>query len=702
MLALKLSLCLLTVLILTGGLFNLNAAANAPAVICEAVSLTDGVRLEFRCSLNVLQSLRFEQTAAAADFSSNFGLVYEYGQPMLPSISRIVAVPPEAGLCLVMEPGEEQIISAAPPAVCRDEKLKSAASSAFSAPSVFPSCLAEMSQPFVIRGVRFARITAYPVRYDAELQAYRFNPELRATIRYTNQTPVSPGRELSGRRISRDFAEFIRAVAVNGDDILRDNGIFNNALNPTGYYLVVTNELLLPFVAPFIEWRRKAGYQVDILSLPDDIARADAVGIKRMVQARYDACLNQGVEPFDQILLVGDRSIYMWPPVAGLQLAAEIGETIWNAAPHADYKYACLEGNDSYMDAGVSRFCGGYEDQLDFMVGKTLAYEATPYMDDTRWFTRGAVYSQHWGNNPELAWHPTMHTNLRWATELLEFQGFDDVRFYEDYDYDQDGRRVAPFVQTQFNEGVNLLLGRAENLYWAQSLNGIDDNVVFPLRLNLAGHGEYATWQMMRLGSGEHLKGPVASTCGWGGPPTISTNAVWLEMVSGMIQHDLSYGWTRVYATTVAENYFPNFQVADMPVYGHIKTDSDFYGDPGLRHWRGVPTIAAARFPAEVPNVANSVEVQVFTPGRNTPLPDALVTLYAPGEMPDFNDQQYAAYQGMEIFSEQTDAQGNAAVCVRCGAPFPGPCGICYGHRSGGAAVLWSDADSRRQCRCAG
>jgi hypothetical protein len=179
-----------------------------------------------------------------------------------------------------------------------------------------------------------------------------------------------------------------------------------------------------------------------------------------------------------------------------------------------------------------------------------MAYEAEPYMDDTDWFTRGGVFSQHWGNQEGQAWHITVHSNVRWAEEALQHKSFDEVRFYESYNYDQMGGNVGPFERDLFNDGANIHVGRAENYYFRDALQGVRDNVVFPIRIVSSGHGEWTAWNIMRNDQAgpNHLRGAVLTTCGWGGPVTMSMTVVWIETVSGVLMDDLTLGWARVKA----------------------------------------------------------------------------------------------------------------------------------------------------------
>jgi len=609
----------------------------------ESITLS----FDFSASEQPILGSAIGDAAAAADLSSSAPLI----------VSRFVILPEGMRAEILSSDIDAQPVTANEGQALNATAFWQRGTAEATALNSTPSEPVALSEPLQMRGVRLQRVSANPIYHDAATGKANF---LRsAAVRVGFRPDLTAHASQFERRYSADFLEVVRSLAANPEQLKRDDA--DNPQTKPGHYLVVTHENALQYVRPFIEWRRRSGWQVDILSLSDGDARNPQT-VKQQIQARYDAYLNDGVEPFDQILLVGDRNSYSWPPFAGWILEAERGETIW-PSEHADYKYACLEGDDNFPDVGFSRWCAGSPDILELFSNRTLAYEATPYMEDPAWFRRGAVFSQHWGNTPATAWDITIHSNVRWAREILFEKDFNDVRFYENYDYDQYGQRICPFLRNQFNDGSNLLLGRAENLDWSVNFQDVENSHVFPLYISLSGHGEYTSWSMLRNGTSADLKGAVASTCSWGAPATLPNSAVWLEMVNGLVQRDLSLGWARVLGVTIAENYFPDFQVQGQSAYLHIKSDTDVYGDPGLKPWMGEPRQVEAEIPDTVSTNPGVIGIVVHRSGSRDPISGAVVTLYSPGEMPE-NAAEYAGYDGMRSWTELTDADGIVTFCL--------------------------------------
>ncbi len=627
------------------------------------------VRSESKASINLeFEVVDYRTLLSENDFGSSpafsTGKIVAENKPFLPAVSRIIVVPRDAGIELeVASKPPRKVKSESRPRLFsldgenrKDHNLK----------SVYPAQLAKISDPFVIRGVRLVKLTTYPVRYDPNTEEYLIYEQIGAKLVYNDDKPVNPAKVPVRRNRSRQFLKFIRSLAVNGDIVGRDDPDNGQTPEYWGHYLIVAHENCLEFAAPFIEWRRKAGYKVDILSVPNEIARSQPDRTKRMIQDRYDAYLDEGIDPFDHILLIGDREHYYYTQEAQWILKPFRGDPTWGADDHADYLFACLEGgnNDRHPDVGVSRWHSGAENLMELAVGRTLAYEMEPYMEDLDWFTRGAAYSQHWGNSPASAWHVSIHTNARWGEEVLQAKGFERVYFYEDYDWDRRGERIGPVIEDWLNEGLNVMVGRAENYYWDGTPagpgdfdQGVRENVIFPINLCHSGHGEWCAECMTRRGSGDNLKGPVAMTYGWGNPRyTAPISASWLECVNAVMFKDLTIGWGRIYGMTAIENYFDG---GDAFILSN-KTEFDCFGDPAIQPWIGAPQVVECEYPDRITIFDRIVEVAVADADGDAPVEGAHVTLYYPGDMPPFDDEDYADYDDMLMVTKRTGEDGTA------------------------------------------
>ncbi|MFH0765951.1 MAG: C25 family cysteine peptidase, partial [Calditrichota bacterium] len=638
---------LIIILLLVSGPV-LQAASVDIKAAPERVQVISSNAVATRLDFNLSEIESHPQTWDGVNYESftlpGEGSTYEYGKPLLPAVSRFAVVPPEAGLAFEFTVGSQERISLDhPPLPCLDEGLVLPPTRPIIGVSeVYPANIAEMSDPFIIRGVRMVKITTYPLQYDPDSQILIHNLNITTDIRFTDEAPLNPVRNPVRTHRSREFLKVFPALAINGDIVGRDDPDRDQEPEYIGHYLIVTHQSCLQYAQEFIHWRRKAGYRVDIISL----AAGDAANpgtVKNRIQAAYDALVNANPpqDPFDYILLIGDIQRYDNIGVNGNWiLDCDRGNTIWGGGcNHADYTYACLEGNDTQMDVGISRWASGSDVMMGLTVGRTMAYEANPYMQNTDWFGRSGVFSQHWGNGEASAWHVTVNTNVRWAEEVFQFLGFNDVRFYERYEWDQNGAVIGPWMRDLINARVNVLAGRAENYFWRSNYQGVNDNVVFPIQLNVSGHGEWSAWCAWRGhadGGPNHLKGPVALTFGWGGPPTAPNSAFWLELVNNVMLRDIPFGIGYTAALNAIERLFPNFNWAGQPLYLHNKTDINAYGDPGIQPWIGVPRVVTATYPQTVTAQTKQILVTVRQQNNNQLVAGARVTFYAPTDNPDF------------------------------------------------------------------
>lgn len=658
--------------------FALAQNANFVPIRAEVTSSSvDNVKMRFDMSDLQPTEVVADGVPRASFMVDGEGAVIEPGRPMLPAVSRYLIVAPDANVGLfTSEDTPQRLFGQAPPLISNIEGATISGLPSDTT-SLFPSNTAELGEPFVIRGVRFVKLTVYPVQYDYASHTYLLHPTLNAEVRSIPGNPINPVHNPIRKGKSREFRKFIEAYAENGTQFLRDDPDYDDEPEYIGKYCVATHASAIPYIQPWIEWKRKAGYKVDILSLQSP---TDPSANKRAIQALYDSYINNGEDPFEYLLLVGDRNTYSYPPNAGWVLEAEAGETTWPNAQHADYKYGNLEGgqNDSHPDVAYGRWPGGSQQTLELMVGRTLAYQMTPNMQDTAWFTRGGVYSQHWGNSEQSAWHISIHTNVRYGVEVLQSLGYDSVRFHERYQWDQFGHEVGPFIVRLMNDKSNVLIGRAENYHFTNRDGGnhdfeteVHDNDVFPINLCTSGHGEWSAEIMFRRGSAAHLKGYVNVTFCWAGPMTMAESAIWADMVNGTLQRRMPVGWGFVYALNHFEKYFPNdLQWNNHPVGQLARTDNNHFGDPGMKPWYGVPKQYALDTPAEVSPRARMVEARVHLIDSDSPVPGARVTFYAPGAIPLNNGGQYAQYADMKTYNTVADENGVARMVLPEGVEF--------------------------------
>ena len=655
----------------------LNASELQKNSSCVQIAAKSATSLSLDFDLTQVKQETIEQNGASRESFQieNEGFTYVKGMPILPAVSRLIVVPGDAGLALHIDADTPRMLRATnSPVICDEADLPEPPQAAVSTGpgGLFPPVVAEMSEPIVIRGVRLVRVTTYPVQYDPASNSYIQHERINAEIVFTDDQPVNPASYPVRRNRSKTFLKFMSGLALNADEIGRDDPDLDREPEYIGHYLIVTPANLVQYAGEFIEWRRRSGYKVDILVIAEN-QLADASAIKTRIRERYNAYLQAGVDPFDNILLIGDHATYDGCGTLGdgeTRLASPQGRPIWGNHAHYDWDYGNLEGNnDDFAEVGVSRFIAGNQASMALFVGRTLEYERNPRFDNNNannnaWYNRAATYSQKWAGN----WHVTLATNVRWAKEAMESVGYTDVRMQENIDQQESsGEVVGPFIKNQFNAGVSIMAGRAENYYFRSTFvgQGVQANGVYPIDLDVAGHHEWSCWWMLRSMDGNSKVGPVAACTGWGGQQTLPYSVIWMEIVNGMVLRDLPYGWARMQGLIAPTTYIPDF----FQTYPQVTTDVEFYGDPGIQAWVGIPRRLTATFTEEVAPSTRQVSIQVMNADRE-PVEGARVTVYAPGSIPAFNHQNYAGYRDMKMWTKETDADGMATWVFDEGTTF--------------------------------
>ncbi len=616
-------------------------SVDSEALVKILSSDAESVSLAFDLTVVEKSTVAKDDEIFTTHTMANSGVTLKPGYPQLPAVTRFVVVPPNAGLELVIDASDPRQIDAEhPPNLCTETDLPDPIEP-YNPEEIYPSVIAEMGDPVVIRGVRLVTVTTYPVRYDPASNSYLYYDKIKTDIRYTDSEPVNPAYVPIRKNRSPEFMKFLRSIAINTDDVGRDDP--DDEAPYIGHQLVVVHENCLEYVAPFIEWRRQSGWKMEILSIPSNIA-TNFNSVKNRIKDVYDEYLDEGVDPFDHIFIIGDLP-------NNLNHGPAVRWVIATQSFHGDYFYACLEGNDNHADVGVSRWFAGNPETLEMVMIKAWAYEVEPYMEDTEWFTRGAVYAQRWARN----YHVSLATNVNYGVTVLESLGFDDIRV--DINMDQDdggGGRVGPFIRDQYNDGTNVMIGRAENYYFRGGLPGVDNNEIFPIDIYLGGHQEHSAYELIRRGTPNNPIGAVAVTSSYGNPSTIVNSILWLEIVNGFLQHDLTFGWSYLKGLIAPVEYFPGFENIAQTYRGY----TGFFGDPALHYWKGVPTRVEAEFSNVISTYPRLYTVTVT--GEEGEIENAQVTLYAPGDIPEFDDDDYSSYNDMQMWTAKTDVNGVA------------------------------------------
>ncbi len=537
-----------------------------------------------------------------------------------------------------------------PPSTFNFSTDKMEAFSAKSGDKVYPPEMYSIGEPVSFRGRTLFPVTVYPIQYDSHTQEYIRNTDIEVTLAGDFQPDLAQRSGLASPVYSKIFSTLTNNPP--GRDDIAPN-------LPSGSYVVVAREECLPFAIPLIEWKRQAGFGVTVLTYS---AGNSAANVKEDIQNIYDRAFDAGEEPFEYLLIIGDReenhkgAPWTFPSFYGEPSMERI-------APHADYIYGLLDNpDDPVMDVAVGRITAGDTARMELAVNRQLSYERTPNMDNPDFFISSGVFSQYWGDD---GLNREQFYTVNWGEQALWEKGFRGIQRYDVDTADVEGDAVARVMAQWLNRGVNVWIGRAQIRAWNNGLAGVNvnQNRNFPFGINMTGHGEFSGEWVYGDGDGENLKGAVVWTTGWGTPVTVYSNGVWQTLVDGVINNDLPIGWARTLIGLEWQSRFPHGS-AQRGVY---QTDIDLYGDPGLQPWTTVPKQVEISHVRELTVGMNYLVVHVTEQGSNDPVENALVTLYSPGNIPE--PARYPDHEPLLQMTGRTDAAGRVSFDIADGLP---------------------------------
>ena len=199
----------------------------------------------------------------------------------------------------------------------------------------------QISEPFVIAGVKGVTVTIFPFRYNPKEDKLYVTSTGSVDILINN--PVSPVTDKSSV-----FNQYLSKVFVNYE--------WSSPL-VASKYLIITDPSFETGMQQFVTHKVSNGFQVDMFNTT--VTGNTTTAIKNFIQARYN---DPSTKP-EYILLVGD--------VAQIPAWTGTGE----GSPKTDVNYVQLEGGDYFADAFLGRFSIANATELQNTINKSVFME---------------------------------------------------------------------------------------------------------------------------------------------------------------------------------------------------------------------------------------------------------------------------------------------------------------------------------------
>ena len=446
-----------------------------------------------------------------------------------------------------------------------------------------------VGEPIAMQGHWYLPLTIHPILLQNDAQVLRLSSEITV--------------HLSG-------VEYATDVIMSSDGSIRSVANLEDNYAPLGRYLIVTAPVFETYISFFADWKRRMGYQVDVVNT--NATGSSASGIKAYIQGRWD---NEDTRP-DFLLLVGDED----QGVPGHYIQNPEGTNLVT-----DHKYGLMEGDDSFPEIMVGRLSVDTNSELASFMAKIINYESAPYMDITSWFRRALMISTNTGAASAQA-------TKEWVATKLEENGYTQVyTAYHPY------QSTTNFISSPINQGVGFVNYRGFGMYsgwfgpdftssdiYSQISNGAKTPVITSV---VCGGGNFAAWEdpcfgevWTRIGTSSVPRGAVA----FFGPSELYThtqfnNVIDIGIYSGIFDQGITTlgealwnGKLELWRNYHQNSYFPFGQTPEF--YHHIY---NLLGDPGMQLWTDVPKMLSVTYPSTRSTGDNSVPVTVLDDAGN-------------------------------------------------------------------------------------
>jgi len=547
------------------------------------------------------------------------------GQPALPTVTRLVALPDGRGVAARLI--DHDMASLGAMALAPNEPLRDgskahtptfdAARYAAARPSE-PEVL--VGEPALLHGLRVVPITFSPVAYDPTTGRTEVARRMTVEVSFEGRDDRA-GKNAVRTQIPESFAAiYEREVVgyVRGEDVYT---------GPGSYILICPNNAqVVSIVGRLADWRRRQGYNV--LLVTTQTTGTSTTAIKTWLQQQY-----QTLEPpLEYVTLVGDANGTIAMPTWSESYSGYNGE--------GDHMYTTLDGPDVLPDIHIGRLSATTTTQLQLIVDKIVDYETDPYLTTTSWFTTAGL-----AGDPSTSGASCVYVNQFVKEGLLKL-GYARVdTIFSGYFLSQ--------MQATLNQGETIFGYRGYfNMsgMGASHILNLSNGRKLPFAVTLTcdtgsfrGDTTCRSEAFLRATNG----GAVAAigTATWG-TATRYNNCMYLGIWNGFLNSPdhrvgpaLSSGKVNMYV-----NYNSNESTRAW-IYS---TWNNLMGDPATAIFTAVPAPIDVAYPAQVSVGANALPVSVTLAGQ--PVAGARVAVYQSGES-SVRDFAYTDAAGQAVLS---------------------------------------------------
>ncbi|NMM64813.1 hypothetical protein HBE96_19615 [Clostridium sp. P21] len=306
----------------------------------------------------------------------NTSTLYEEGAPLLPRICRNIVIPNSSNAKLNILSSEYEDYKNLPIApskgsITRNEdpnKKPYKFGKEYKSESFYPSSLATLSKPFIMRELRGVTIALNAFQYKPTAETLRVYKSVTAEI-VTDSGYSTDSSEISNsKQITKDFEPAYSNTFINYNNIKILNNTLRNASSESGSMLIISYDKFSSAMSPFIQWKNSRGIKTTLVNMSTVSPSNNPSEIKKYIQNYYNEHSDLAY-----VLLVGDYAQVSSPEYS-------------NGV--SDPTYTLVAGNDDYPDIYVGRFSAESIDDVQTQIKRSIDFEENGD-NAADWFKKG-------------------------------------------------------------------------------------------------------------------------------------------------------------------------------------------------------------------------------------------------------------------------------------------------------------------------
>lgn len=363
------------------------------------------------------------------------------GEPQLPVVNRSIIIDGKARMKLEVYDVEytDLKLAVAPSkgVITRDIDPKSVPyefGTSYLSDSFYPSDIATLSDPYILRDFRGITVQTTPFAYKADTQTLRVYTTYKVRV-YSDGIDTVNTLNQSRESVSRSFSPLYQNHFVNWPGYR-----YTPVDDSYGKLLVVCHSSFMTAIQPWVNWKRQKGIETELVEW--STIGTTAAQLQTYIQNKY----NQD-NSLTFVQLVGDA-----PQIPSLS----------SGGGGSDPTFSLVAGSDNYPDIFIGRFSAQTLADLSPQINRSIAYERDATTTDT-WLSQamGIASNEGGGSQGDNGESDIAHmNNIR--SDLLGY-GYTSV----DQIYDPGASAATVSANVNAGRGFINYVGHGSDTAWS-------------------------------------------------------------------------------------------------------------------------------------------------------------------------------------------------------------------------------------------